>query len=105
MDGRLRFSLRHFVASASVRGGAFSGEARPPRAACVKQQRRILLPAGLFAAGGTVFAAAMIAPFHGAFVKGLADARLLTAIQSDMNRGLDVWAQLQALLISFAQTP
>jgi len=74
-------------------------------AACVKQQRRFVLPIGLFAAGGAIAASAMIAPFYRQFAYGLADAGLMTAIQSQMNRGLEIPAQLRALGISFAQTP
>ena len=71
----------------------------------MKQQRRFVLPVELFAAGGAIGAAAMITPFHKQFVYGLTDAALLTAIQSQMNRGLEIGAQLRALGISFAQTP
>ena len=54
--------------------------------AVVRQQRRFVLPVGLVAAGGTIAAAAMIAPFYRQFGYGLADAALLTSIQSQMNR-------------------
>ena len=63
------------------------------------------MPVSAFCAGGVVVAAAVIAPFHREFVRGLADAKLLTAIQSNITRSDGIGVQVRALLISFAQTP
>jgi len=71
----------------------------------VMQRRAFLFPICLFAVGGTLAAAAMIAPFHREFVYGLSDAALLTVMQAKMSRGDGIREQLQGLLLSFAQTP
>jgi hypothetical protein len=71
----------------------------------VTEQRGFLKPLCLFAAGATLAAAVMILPFRQAFVYGLADADLLTVLQSSMTRGDGMGVQFQALLLSFAQTP
>lgn len=68
-------------------------------------QRRFWIPLGLFAAGGALAAATIILPFHQEFVDGLADAKLLTAIQSALSRGDGFQEQFRFLLLSFAQTP
>jgi hypothetical protein len=73
--------------------------------ALVRQQRAFLTPMGLFAAGGTLAAAAMIAPFYREFVYGLADANLLTVMQSKMSRSDGLHEQFRFLLLSFVQTP
>jgi hypothetical protein len=71
----------------------------------VRQQRKFLLPLFVFSAGAALVAAAIIAPFRREFVYGLADAGMLTAMQSHLTRADGIGVQLQALLISFAQTP
>jgi len=71
----------------------------------VRQQRLFIWPIGMFAAGGTIATAAVVAPFYRQFGYGLADAALLTSIQSQMNRTQDIGAQLRTLGISLAQTP
>jgi hypothetical protein len=73
--------------------------------AFVREQRRYLLPLSFFASGGMLAAAIIILPFRREFVYGLADAGLLTRLQSQMSRGDGILEQLQALLLSFAQTP
>jgi len=56
----------------------------------VRQQRLFIWPIGMFAAGGTIATAAVVAPFYRQFGYGLADAALLTSIQSQMNRTQDI---------------
>jgi hypothetical protein len=73
--------------------------------ALVREQRRFLIPMGVFSAGGALVAAVIIAPFHREFVYGLADAGLLTLMQSHMTRADGIGVQVRALVISFAQTP
>jgi hypothetical protein len=74
--------------------------------AAIRQHERWLwMPAFLFAAGGALTAAAIILPFRQEFLYGLADANLLTALQSKLSRGDGFQDQFQFLLLSFAQTP
>src|SRR5205823_7161352 len=53
----------------------------------------------------TLFATAIILPFRHEYMYGLADANLLTALQSKLSRGDGFQEQLRFLLLSFAQTP
>jgi hypothetical protein len=71
----------------------------------VKTQRRFWIPVGAFCAGGALVAAAIIARFLREFVRGLADAGMLTAIQSKITRSDGIGLQVRALILSFAQTP
>ncbi len=50
--------------------------------ALVREPAGYFIPASLFAAGGVVAAALIIVPFRREFMYGLADARLLTSMQS-----------------------
>jgi hypothetical protein len=59
----------------------------------------------LFAAGGTLAAAAIILPFRQEFIYGLADANLLTTLQAKLSQGDGFLEQLHFLFLSLAQTP
>ena len=69
------------------------------------KQRRFVLPASLFAAGAVLIAVAIIMPFRREFTYGIADARLVTLLRSQASQGAGFGRQLQALLLSLAQTP
>jgi len=73
--------------------------------ALVREPAGYFIPASLFAAGGVVAAALIIVPFRREFMYGLADARLLTSMQSYGSRSVGFGRQFQALLLSLAQTP
>lgn len=68
-------------------------------------RRRCLISIAIFAAGGMLAAAVMIAPFRREFLYGLSDANLLAVMQAKLSRGDGIEQQFRALLISFAQTP
>ena len=70
-----------------------------------REQSRSWMLMLLFAAGGTLAAAAMILPFRQEFFYGLADANLLTTLQAKLSQGDGFLEQLQFLLLSLAQTP
>jgi len=69
------------------------------------RHRRYFVPVGIFAAGGTLAAAVMIAPFRREFLYGLSDSNLLAVMQAKLSRGDGLEEQFRGLLISFAQTP
>jgi len=69
------------------------------------ERRGFWMPMAFFAAGGALAAATIILPFRQEFLYGLADAKFLTALQSQMSRGDGFENQSQFLLLSFVQTP
>ncbi len=73
--------------------------------AFVREPAGYFIPTCLFAAGGVLAAAFIIAPFRREFMYGLADARLLTSLQSQGSRSGGLGQQFLALLLSLAQTP
>jgi hypothetical protein len=68
-------------------------------------RRGLFISIAIFAAGGMLAAAVMIAPFRREFLYGLSDANLLAVMQAKLSRGDGIEQQFRALLISFAQTP